>query len=460
MKRAAEEPLEEEEEVKKPRLVQESGLSPSQELALKAALEGRNIFITGNAGSGKSFLLARIMEELAKQRRTYALTASTGVAAWNIGGVTLHSFAGIGWNGSAEHELAELQKKKKHKIKEWQLVQVLIIDEVSMMKPDFMRTLDTVVRQIRGKVNQPFGGVQLILTGDYFQCPPVYDKNEKPEHRFLFDSPLWKEWSIKTIGLRENFRQAGDLEFFSLLERAKRGALGEGDKLALEQRLLSQHPEIDESQLIKLCSTRATAESFNRTALAKLEGQSRRFFAKKVKFGENGKPQEEKEEDTGTKEKFPVPLELELKVGAQVLLCFNMETQAGLFNGSRGTVVDFRSVDQLPHSPQYPLVKFENGCVKLIEPHVWEVKKGQRLLQTYTQVPLILRYAITIHKAQGLTLKDVLVTMDFFVEGQGYVALSRVPSLEDLFVTRVDLSTVTVAPEVLAFYKKHKLIEE
>ena len=462
MKRAAEEELFDDEGAaqKRPR---ELPLSPSQEKALKLALSGRNVFITGNAGSGKSFLLKRLMAELTRQRRHYALTAATGVAAWNIGGVTLHSFAGIQLGqDSVELSLIKLRRAHKHKVKAWQWLQVLIIDEVSMMRADYMRKLDTIVRELRGS-RQPFGGVQLVLTGDYFQCPPVIRRGEEVKERFLFESPLWAEWSMQCVALRENFRQAGDLAYFALLERCKRGEPSAEDEEALRGRLLSAHPDMDESQLIKLCSHRATVEAFNRSALGRIEGEARPYKARVVEYDDEGrvKPSSSSSEADSREgdDKFPVPRLLELKIGAQVLLCFNLALDAGLFNGSRGTVVGFRSLDQLPASPQWPLVEFENGFRQLIEPHKWETKKGERVVASFEQVPLILRYAMTVHKAQGLTLSGVLITMDFFEAGQGYVALSRVPSLSELYLGSVDMSQVRVAPEVVEFYAKNGLLK-
>jgi len=448
-------------------------LSVSQKRALEMVRQGQNIFITGNAGSGKSFLIAAIMDELRALKKRFVLTASTGVAAWNIGGITAHSFAGMGLADKDIGVYTAGLKYRADKRKEWEDLDVLIVDEISMLSVEFLVKLDAMAKFARNKQHLPFGGLQIVLTGDYFQCPSVEKDFEEfdevtgePRPRFPFQAPLWGEARIQSIGLKENFRQQGDLKFFELLERIKVAKHTLHDEVLLETRLLDQHPDVNPTDLIKLCSRRATANAINMEELGKLKTDAHKFVGVIVQYDARGQPLPPNNErgggnDNGKTERYPVDQYLTLKAGAEVLLCVNMSL-VGLFNGSRGKVLDFRKDPQAAlkdAATLYPFVEFDNGVTLLVTPYKWESSKKGRLVSTFTQVPIILRYAITIHKAQGLTLSKVLVMMDFFENGQGYVALSRVRQLADLYVANVDMSTIKASKAVIDFYTDNGLIE-
>ena len=447
---------------------EEPPLSPSQQRAFESVMHGQNVFITGNAGSGKSFLIKRIIKALSERRRRGVLTASTGIASWNIGGVTAHSFAGMGLADKDIKVYTSNMKYKPDKVKEWKELDVLIIDECSMLGVDFFGKLDAMARFTRGS-ELPFGGLQVILIGDYFQLPSVekdfeeFDDDGNRRPRYLFQMPLWKTAQFQSIALRENFRQQSDPTFFQLLERVKVSKTTEEDQALLETRLIERHPLTNPADLIKLCPRRATAQAINQEELDKIKGEARKFTGVLVEYNERGLPQPQKQQEGENKnkpEQYPVDVTLTLKAGAEVLLCVNMATQ-NLFNGSRGTVVDFRKDDYggaIDKTTLYPYVKFETGQSLLIRPNTWEKNRRGRLVSTFTQVPLILRYAVTIHKAQGLTLGKVLVTGRSFEHGQDYVALSRVQKLSDLYLQAVDMSTITTSQAVIDFYTEEGLL--
>lgn len=441
-------------------------LSPSQQRAFDAVVMRYNLFITGNAGSGKSFLIKRIIAELSKRRLRGVLTASTGIAAWNIGGVTAHSFAGMGLANKPIGEYTRSLKYKPDKVKEWKELDVLIVDECSMLGVDFFGKLDAMARFARD-CQKPFGGLQVILIGDYFQLPSVekdfeeFDEQGERRPRFLFQMPLWKEAGFQSIALKENFRQQGDRAFFELLERVKVSKTTLADEALLESRLIERHPLTNPNDLIKLCPRRATAQAINQEELDKIKGEAHQFMGTLVQYNDKGQPIPQQGGDDDKKQqqdKYPVDVNLVLKAGAEVLLCVNM-SQWALFNGSRGTVLDFRKEEFGGLDKKlYPYVRFETGQELLIKPNTWECHRRGRLTSTFTQVPLILRYAVTIHKAQGLTLGRVLVTGNSFENGQDYVAFSRVQRLTDLFLQHVDMSTITTSQAVIDFYTANNLL--
>lgn len=434
---------------------EEDTLSESQHEAMALVRRGHSVFITGSAGSGKSFLLARLVRELRERGRRHTVTASTGVAAWNIDGTTLHAFAGIGLgNESVEQALTMLRRPQaRAKLEAWRAVQVLIIDEISMIAPDFLAKLDALAQRVRNSA-QPFGGIQLVMSGDFLQCPPILARAEPTQPRFLFEAPVWDDLRVNCIALRENFRQAGDRTFFALLERVRQGRPTDEDAATLRSRLLARHPQVDERDLIKLCAHRETAERYNAEAMARIAGDARHFEAIACRYDERGAATRVHEEEKRT----PVPVRLALKEGAQVLLCVQMDQANGLFNGSRGTIVGFRQADDLPDTTAYPVVQFDNGVRRLITPHTWNAYNLKRREASYTQVPLLLRYAMTIHKAQGLTLGAILLDGAFFDCGMAYVAMSRVCSLADLFLRELDMRKVRAAEEVIAFYETKHLL--
>lgn len=449
----------------------DTGLSLSQKNAMAMATSGANVFFTGGAGTGKSFLINKLVQVLRAAGKFVLLAAATGVAAYLIGGVTLHRFGGIGLGHGDFSTLYTNLARKTTRVKLWQQVDVLIIDEISMITTGYAKRLDRIARLVR-KNHRPMGGIQVVAIGDFLQCPAIVrssdceDFDDAEASVPLFESRLWLEqWRMQCVALRENFRQRSDLEFATMLGRLRIARPMPQDVDTLRGRLLSQHTNVDTSDLIHLCSKRAEAEAINRRALAHLRGFTQTYKAVFTEYDLHGHPMKKQKEnqfsDTKAKEtRQPVDDELMLKVGAKVLLCYNLDVARGLYNGARGTVLDFRRSTTLANDTTlYPFVEFEGrGGSALVEPHRWESVENKLVVSTFVQVPLILRYAITIHKAQGMTLAKVLVTMDCFETGQAYVALSRVGALQDLYLTNVDMKCIRASQNAVQFYTEHRLL--
>lgn len=458
------EECEQEKEEKKPP-VQGVILSNDQKDGLNHAKAGTNIFLTGSAGTGKSIWIEQVCKELRAMKKSVALTASTGLAAFQLGlgACTLHAFSGVGLGQDTAQKLLDHVRTRPSKLKLWRMTDVLIVDEFSMISADFFIKLDFIAKKVRG-CPKFFGGIQLILVGDYFQCPSI-EKQPKPDQpRFPFLTPLWNEGRILSIALKTNFRQSGDLDFFQLLERVKLGDVKYGDVETLSSRLIEKHPGVDRNGLTKLCPTRKAVELINREAMGKIQSPSHTYKGDFVKYDHMGRPVIQKDGDGDPEKKYdryPADYLINLKVGVEVLLCCNEDMERGLVNGARGKVIRFESTlgeDAGPDDKLYPLVLMENGEEFLATPHVWETKNEGVLLESFTQIPLLLRYAMTIHKAQGMTLGKVLVKCDFFENGQGYVALSRVRNLSDLYLEGLDMSKFTTHPDVIKFYRERKLL--
>jgi ATP-dependent DNA helicase PIF1 len=432
-------------------------LSQSQKDAMELALSGSNLFITGAAGNGKSYLIKRIVERLRENGKKVLVTASTGVAAFNTGGTTLHNFAGVGLGTGELRNLVSSVKRDPIKALRWRDTDVLVVDEISMIAPDYLAKLNELAKKVRAST-RAFGGIQLIMVGDYLQLLPVPNKKDDASV-LLFNTSLWIELRVRNVVLKENFRQRDDAGFGALLKRVRLAKTTLEDEETLRARLSTKHLDVKENDLIRLCPQRREAEEINRREIGRLQGKTHLFVGAVKHYNPDGKekmPIKEYESET----RYPVDMELPLKVGAHVLLCCNLDVRLGLFNGARGTVIDFRSADAgADQSTLFPWVQFECGEARLVVQHRWESKEGNRLVAVFTQLPLLLRYGVTIHKAQGLTLDGVLLTMkNLFADGQFYVALSRARKLEDVYLSDIDVKKPTASKEVISFYEKNGLL--
>ncbi|EDO16101.1 hypothetical protein Kpol_1001p13 [Vanderwaltozyma polyspora DSM 70294] len=306
-------------------------LSKEQEDIIKLAEKGFNIFYTGSAGTGKSVLLREMIKALRNKygHEKVAVTASTGLAACNIGGITVHSFAGIGLgNGDTNNLYKKVRRSRKH-LNRWQKIKVLVVDEISMLNGELLDKLDVIAQKIR-RSKRAFGNIQLIFCGDFFQLPPVSKNTDNPS-TFAFESRLWKDGIDVTIMLQKVFRQEGDSKFIDMLNKMR---LGEIDiETETEFKKLSRELEKDEIIPAELYSTRYEVEKANNSRLAKLPGATMKYHA--IDGGSL--------EDTELKERllqnFLAPKELKLKIGAQVMMIKNID--ATLVNGSLGKVIDF-----------------------------------------------------------------------------------------------------------------------
>lgn len=380
--------------------------SPEQQRVIDAVGNNENIFITGVAGTGKSFLI----DEIRKYYKV-SVTATTGIAALNIGGSTIHSWAGLGvGNADAKSIAGKIrgQAFMRGVLGNIMNTHKLIIDEVSMLSADFLDLIDEVFKIVRGIYEYPFGGMQLILTGDFLQLPPV-EKGDK-DVRFCFESESWVKANIKTYELTKVFRQENQ-EFADVLGRLRMGHCSDADGYFLWPREGQKH-EPGTLEPIRVFGTNNQADMLNWENLSKLPDDEVEFDAIDAPQSTLSNKQIELFTDRLNRDCL-APKKLLLKVGAQVMLLKNLKTGYGLVNGSMGVVVDFDEVTTAP------IVKFNNGVLRTIERATWEAEEGGKLMIVRHQYPLRLAWGITIHKCVSEnTLLDV--------ENKGLVKISNV----------------------------------
>ncbi len=417
-----------------------SSLSPQQLAVIKSFEAGKNIFVTGGAGSGKSYLLNFL-------KRYYSqfglvVTASTGIAAVNIGGTTIHSWSGIGLANLPVDKIVEnIFSKKFTKIRRrLKQARALAIDEISMISPETLEILDQVLRQVREN-NIPMGGLQILFFGDFLQLPPV--NKSSLNIKFCFDSETWQSLDLQTFVLEEVFRQS-DQKFIKLLNNLRLGKLDESDRKALESRLKANDNNLAIKPTI-LTSHNFKVEKINDEYLKNIPHKE--VLHEAQYFGSTDRVE-------FLKKNCIAQQLLKLKVGAQVMMIKNTYQKEGIINGSLGIIRDF--------SPRksYPLVEFSNGKIITIAPEEWLIEKfddEKKLMMTeagVTQIPLILAWAMTIHKSQGLTLDKISCDLsDIFSPGQAYVALSRARSFEGVFIESINFSRINSNSKAVEFYR-------
>lgn len=434
-------------------------LNEGQQKALTTILEGKNVFLTGPGGTGKSFLIHRIGEEFHLRKKKVAITALTGCAALLLGkeAKTVHSWSGAGLGREQASKIASDIRKlpwKNKVLRRWLLTNALIIDEVSMMTPEFLELLNEVGQLVRRDSRKPFGGIQLILVGDFFQLPPVTKDDQ--ETKFVFESPLWNQLGLAVCSLTEIVRQT-DPVFQTLLNEARVGALTKAGHQILQSRQTDSWQTLQIKPTL-LFSRRAEVEMINERNLQALQGRPMLYEVKTVFDTTVAKGLTEQSPDVvraihKLDRDAPYKSTLDLKVGAQVMLIYNLDQEAGLVNGSRGVVTGF-TTDTVP---SLPLVQFKGHSAPIpISHQTWESEEVDGLKRS--QIPLILAYAITIHKCQGATLDSALIDIgqSTFEMGQAYVALSRVKSLDSLYVFDYDPLAIKAHPKVIAFYESVK----
>ncbi|XP_076645770.1 pif1 DNA helicase [Halictus rubicundus] len=405
-------------------------ITEEQSRVLDAVLAGKNIFFTGSAGTGKSFLLKKIIAALPPD--VTVATASTGVAACHIGGITLHQFAGIGL-GTGTLERC-LQMASKNCIGTWRRTKHLIIDEISMIDADYFDKIEAVAKHIR-RNERPFGGIQLILCGDFFQLPPVSKKDQKA--KFCFQSSAWERCVHFNFELRTVHRQK-DPEFVNILNNIRIGRVTD-DIAEILKATAKQKIENNGILATRLCSHVNEAEEINEFQLNELKGESKTYTA-----------QDSDPSMTQTlNQQLTAPGKLVLKVGAQVMLLKNINVSDGLVNGARGVITKFQN--------STPVVQFKSGTQYSAKLETWSLKTAAGSIIHRKQIPLKLAWAFSIHKSQGLTLDCVEMCLGrVFNAGQSYVALSRAQSLQSLRVLDFNSQQVWAHSDVLVFYKKFR----
>lgn len=399
-----------------------------QKTALNILKSGHNVFLTGSAGAGKTYLLNQYIEWLQSHLIPVAITASTGIAATHLNGQTIHSWAGIGIR--EEMSKSDLNKllKKKPMVERINDAQVLIIDEISMLAGSTLACVDQVLRFVRANF-QPFGGLQLVVCGDFFQLPPINKDNEDIRKKFAFMSPEWLQAEFKICYLTEQHRQDDD-QLTNLLNDIRSQDISQDSYDVLEQRVNETAQLKDDHHIaVKLYTHNMDVDRINQQKLGTILTKNHRF--------ESHTTGNQILID-GLKRSVLAPQQLDLKIGARVMFVKNNPGE-GYHNGTLGEVIHF-------DDDNWPVVKTAQGPNISAKPVEWSIEdnSGARAA-SFKQVPLRLAWAITVHKSQGMTLDAALMDLaKTFEAGQGYVALSRVKTLEGLFITHINQKALEV----------------
>ncbi|WP_432624279.1 PIF1 family DEAD/DEAH box helicase [Bifidobacterium sp.] len=423
-----------------------------QSEALAILGSGVNVFLTGAPGAGKTYVLNEFIRQARADGASVSVTASTGIAATHINGTTIHSWSGVGLATALTDSLIKtVRTRRKRKLRE---ADILIIDEVSMLHAWLFDMVDQVCRIIR-RDERPFGGLQVVLSGDFFQLPPVsvsgrnndliapgpeflasrerYAKAGLNPEGFVTESLVWRELDPVICYLTEQHRQ-DDGKLLNVLTDIRDGAVDDADRDILLTRL-GVLPEPGQ-QAVNLFPVNRQADALNDLRLFEIKEEPHEYLA----------------ESSGAaamvermKRNMLAPERLLLKTGAAVMAVRN-DPDRQFVNGSLGTVRGF--ADQSKGG--WPIVEFENGNIVTMKPASWEMQDGDTVLATVKQVPLRCAWAITIHKSQGMTLdRAVMDLRRTFAPGMGYVALSRVESLDGLYLQGVNERMFLVSPDAV-----------
>lgn len=416
-------------------------LTAEQQSVIDAIEQGHNVLITGVAGTGKSYIVNHIKKEF-----DAALTATTGIAALNIGGSTIHSWSGVGIAKMPPEMIAGkimgqwFMEPVRIRIEK---CQKLVIDEVSMLNCHILNAIDTVFQMVRGN-DLPFGGIQIIALGDFLQLPPV-SKQDDPQE-FCFKSPIWHQAKFKTYHLTKVFRQENQA-FVTALSNIRLGQATQADiKLLKSREGITPDGDI---KPINIYPTNMQADLVNFKEMAKIEAPVYTFDSNDDIYGKTQVTKDIRAKKLDAD--CLAPRQLRLKVGAQVMLLKN--ASATLVNGSMGIITEITDDGHI-FVDFGPRPGGDINRIRMIEPVEFELYEGSEVVAVRRQIPLRLAWAITIHKCQGLTLDCVYCDLSsVFERGQVYVALSRSKSLEGLYLRGFDPSKIFVHPDAINFYE-------
>ncbi len=401
-----------------------------QKKALKILHSGKNAFVTGQAGSGKTFLLSKFIDEARRKGKNVAVTATTGLAATHLNGTTIHSWSGMGIASSITPDFyKKIRKPRREIIRE---TDILIIDEISMLHDYRLDMINAILKKIRNDT-RPFGGIQLIMSGDFFQLPPINRHDDEFTGGFVTESVAWRQAELVICYLNEQHRQA-DENLSEILTAMRGNELRRNQVQKLLDRIETEAPE--DEIVTKLYTTNRDVDSINHKELAKINSKS--YFYNQETEGTSHYV------DVLRRAILAAPI-LELKKGAHVMSIKN-SPEGKFVNGSLGEVIDFKYGE--------PVVKFNNGQIIRMKSSEWNLSDGEIVLATIKQLPLKLAWAITVHKSQGMTLDGAEIDLSkAFVEGMGYVALSRVKKLDSLYLKGLNKTAITVNKEAIKIDK-------
>lgn len=397
----------------------------NQGLALEILLSGESVLLTGPAGAGKTYLLNRFIKLAKNEGKHVSVTATTGLAATHLGGTTIHSWAGIGVADYISPGFAEHMSKGRHEIIE--KTDILVIDEISMLHDYRLDMVDEVCRLVR-KNDEPFGGIQVVMSGDFFQLPPVNRGNGRAGG-FVVNANVWQELDPVICYLEEQHRQ-DDEQLLGILNALRAGDIRRHHAEALLARTEVTAP--DTTALTELHTVNVDVDRINEQRLDELEGDELHYTQSTTgaaNYVEN------------LQRSVLAPEVLRLKKGALVMAVKNSPDKR-FANGSIGIIIDFEP------NTEYPIVEFRSGKVVSMLPETWELRDGDKKRASISQIPLRLAWAITVHKSQGMTLDAARIDLrKAFVEGMGYVALSRVKNLENLYLTGINRMALSISEE-------------
>ncbi len=399
-----------------------------QTQALTVMLSGAPVFLTGPPGAGKTYVLNQFVKRATKSGKTVAVTASTGIAATHIGGTTIHSWSGLGIRDFLGAKDKQQLANNSKLVKRYNATDVLVIDEVSMLHGHRLDMVNQVCKLLR-KSTEPFGGIQVILVGDLFQLPPITRGSDESD--FVHNSDAWEELDPKICYITEQHRQEKD-GLLELLEAMRSGELEDFHHELLNERI-GQKPTSSQP-ITKLFAHNVDIDTVNQRHLDAIKNEVYQY-----KMNTKG-PQAKVEQ---LRRSVLAPEILELKLGAEVMFVANSPS-AGFVNGTRGQVVEFRD-DQ-------PVIKLTNKRNIKVVPHSWKLEEDGKVRAEVSQLPLRLAWAITIHKSQGMSLDSAEVDLSkSFTPGMGYVALSRIRSINGLFLSGINAMALQMHPQIYEF---------
>ena len=450
-------------------------LSDEQEYALELFNEGKNLLITGPGGVGKTHLIHTFIEHAEKNKKVVQVCALTGCASLLLGcnAKTIHSWSGIKMARGERKQIVENAMRGRKTKSNWKGVDILIIDEVSMMSKKIFETLAELAQVARHNPSF-FGGLQIVFAGDFLQLPPIGSAKEPDTSAFCFESPMWFDIIPldNHIELNTMFRQK-DPVYIEILSQIRKGKLSiENTELLNEHSLRKYDPsEHDGMYLTQFFPIKARVEYINAVMFDKIETETVKYdiemkyqcliylesgieiSAKIVAKCDRLSANERDYEMNSLLTNSQCSQELSLKVGALVMCTANIDLDNGVCNGSQGVIIEFVGSDKLPK------VRFANGHIMTMTRHSWQSSDFPKI--AVRQYPLQLAWALTVHKIQGATLDraEMDVGTSVFEYGQTYVAMSRVKSLEGLYLSDFNATKIKANPKVLKFYQKIPQIE-
>lgn len=422
-----------------------------QSTALDILKMGHNVFITGSAGAGKSYTIKQYLEYLKTKKipdSAIAITASTGIAATQIGGCTIHSWSGIGIKTEmSDEDILTMIRYRGDKIDIIRDAKVLFLDETSMLHRKQLNLVDRVLQVIR-RSSEPFGGIQVVLSGDFFQLPPVVKNStlETDRDRFCFMGDSWVNAKFKVCYLTEQYRNSkGELN--EILNAIRDGNVSDKHMEMLNSRRIPIDPT---SNMLQLYTHNTNVDLINMNKLISIPSEAVRFQAEKI-----GKEAVLK----SLVSSILAPMNLELKIGAKVMFVKN-NTEGGYANGTQGTVTKFVKDEEHAY-PSLPVVELHDGTLITAEPAEWTFEENGKVIASVKQIPLRLAWAITIHKSQGMTLDEAVVDLgNTFETAQGYVALSRLRDITGLYLKSIRESALALNPLAIKADSRFKELSE